>query len=166
MIKAEAEPVGVIGLGPIGFGVAHSFFTETQAIGFDINPNALSTFVEAGGKAKDAPACRGKNVRIVILFVVNAEQAQLVVFGKNGLLDSLQKNSIIISCVTMAPDEIRAIGDKLHSFGVTMIDKLTSGGLLTQKRDGTNLWLPEHLKQSKLFNLHSMLLPLSKFTKI
>ena len=81
----------------------------------------------------NTPASLGKETRIIFLFVVNAEQAQLVVFGKNGLLDSLPKNSIIISCVTMAPDEIRAIGDKLHSFGVTMIDAPTSGGAANAK---------------------------------
>ena len=134
MMKENVEPVGVIGLGAIGSGVAHSFLDAgIPTFGCDVNPNALTSFLKTGGKAMNTPASLGKETRIIFLFVVNAEQTQLVMFGKNGLLDSLPKNSIIISCVTMAPDEIRAIGDKLHSFGVTMIDAPTSGGAANAK---------------------------------
>lgn len=123
------EPVGVIGLGAIGGGVARSLVNAGLVVhGCDLNPDAMAKFVDAGGHAADRPATVGKAARVVFLFVINAGQARTVLFGDTGLAEAMPSDGIVISCVTMAPSEAAAIGEELGAKGIRMIDAPTSGG--------------------------------------
>ena len=123
------EPVGVIGLGAIGGGVARSLLNAgLRVYGCDLNPDAVTLFTEAGGQAAASPADVGAASRVVFLFVINAGQARTVLFGDSGLADSMPNDGVVISCVTMAPTEAAAIGEELNAKGIRMIDAPTSGG--------------------------------------
>jgi len=125
----KAESVGIIGLGAIGGGVARSMLAAgVDVTGCDISAEAVAAFTEAGGKAVDAPAGLGETCGIVFLFVVNAVQARDVLFGSGKLAEALGKGGVVVSCVTMAPEEAISLGDDLARQGIAMLDAPTSGG--------------------------------------
>ena len=123
------EPVGIVGLGAIGGGVARSLVRAgIETHGCDINTDARAAFAEAGGNATEDLSDIGRNARIVMLFLVNAEQARAVLFGDDGLAGQLGDSAIIVSCITMAPADVTAIAEDLAVQGIGLVDAPTSGG--------------------------------------
>ena len=94
----------VIGLGSMGFGAAVSCVRSgISTTGFDLNPDALERFESAGGnttKSLDSIA----NIDCVLIFVVNASQAESVLFDSQ-LLSGLNPDALVINCVTLAPSK-------------------------------------------------------------
>jgi len=117
----------VIGLGSMGFGAAVSCVrANIQTAGFDVNPDALERFKAEGGQPMNSlNACQ--NIDCVLIFVVNAAQAESVLFGSN-LLAGLNPNALVINCVTLAPSKAVDIANKVHAQGFRYIDAPVSGG--------------------------------------
>ncbi|NCX49186.1 MAG: NAD(P)-dependent oxidoreductase [Gammaproteobacteria bacterium] len=117
----------VIGLGSMGFGAAVSCVRAgIDTAGFDVNPEALERFQASGGKPIESlAAC--KDIDCVLVFVVNASQAESVLFD-SGLQSSLTPNALIINCVTLAPSKAVEIANKVGSMGFRYIDAPVSGG--------------------------------------
>jgi putative dehydrogenase len=129
MPASGTESVGVIGLGAIGGGVARSMLAAgIDVTGCDISADARARFVADGGSAVETPAELAAATAIVFLFVVNAHQARDVLFGAGGLAKALGKGAVVVSCVTMAPDDAISIGGELQALGIDMLDAPTSGG--------------------------------------
>jgi len=117
----------VIGLGSMGFGAAVSCVrANIQTAGFDVNPDALERFKAEGGQPMNSlNVCQ--NIDCVLIFVVNAAQAESVLFGSN-LLAGLNPNALVINCVTLAPSKAVDIANKVHAQGFRYIDAPVSGG--------------------------------------
>lgn len=123
------KTVGVIGLGAIGMGTAKSLVRGGfETFGCDLRQEALDRFVAAGGKAAKTPSDVGRVAQVVIVMVVNAEQARDALFGKDGLVKTMAKGGIVISAVTMSPQDAVSIGEELKDDGIRMIDAPSSGG--------------------------------------
>jgi 3-hydroxyisobutyrate dehydrogenase len=121
--------VGVIGLGSMGGGVAKSLLRAGFATRVcDVRPDVVRGFADAGAIACATPALLAAECDVVIVLVVNAEQCEGVLFGKDGAADGLRPGSIVVVSVTLAPDIAIAIGKRLAERGVLMIDGPVSGG--------------------------------------
>jgi len=122
-------PVGVIGLGAMGMGVAlslvHAGF-EVHAC--DVRPEAVQKLVDAGGIRAESPAAMAKRVDVLITVVVTADQTETVLFGENGAASHLKPGSVVIASATVSPDFAKSLGKRLESIGVLMIDGPISGG--------------------------------------
>ncbi|MBS1229182.1 MAG: 3-hydroxyisobutyrate dehydrogenase [Proteobacteria bacterium] len=125
-------PVGVVGLGAMGMGVALSLVREGFEVhAFDLRPEAVQKVVDAGGHAGESLAAMAKLVDVLITVVVNAEQTEAVLFGANG--DSgaaahLKPGSVVIASATVSPEFAKALGKRLADAGLLMIDGPISGG--------------------------------------
>ena len=117
----------VIGLGSMGFGAAVSCVRAgIQTTGFDVNPDALSRFQAEGGQpVQSLDACAG--IDCVLIFVVNATQAESVLF-ESGLLSKLNPDALVINCVTLAPSKAIEIAKNVQDIGFRYIDAPVSGG--------------------------------------
>jgi putative dehydrogenase len=117
----------VVGLGSMGFGAAVSCVRAgIDTAGFDVNPEALERFKASGGKPIEAlDTCH--DIDCVLIFVVNASQAESVLF-ESGLQSGLRPNALIINCVTLAPSKAAEIASKVNSMGLRYIDAPVSGG--------------------------------------
>ena len=117
----------VIGLGSMGFGAAVSCIRAgIQTTGFDVNPDALERFQAQGGQSiQSLDACAG--IDCVLIFVVNAAQAESVLF-ESGLLSKLNPNALVINCVTLAPSKAIEIATNVKVDGFRYIDAPVSGG--------------------------------------
>ena len=123
------KPVGVIGLGAMGMGVAMSLLRagfEVHAC--DIRPEAIKKLVDAGGIAAESPAALAPKVDVLITVVVNAEQTETVLFGGQGAAPHLRPGSVVIACATVSPDFAKALGKRLADAGLLMLDAPISGG--------------------------------------
>lgn len=117
----------VVGLGSMGFGAAVSCVRAgIDTTGFDVNPEVLKRFQASGGKPVEALATCN-DIDCVLVFVVNASQAESVLFD-SGLQSGLKPNALVINCVTLAPSKAVEIANKVDSMGFRYIDAPVSGG--------------------------------------
>ena len=128
-MKQAKMPVGVIGLGAMGMGVAMSLVREGFEVhACDVRPEAVQKVVDAGGFRAESPAAMAKAVDVLITVVVTADQTETVLFGENGAAAHMKPGSVVIASATVSPDFAKSLGKRLESFGVLMIDGPISGG--------------------------------------
>lgn len=130
------KAVGVIGLGSMGMGVALALCDAGfDVIGFDVSPVACENFSAAGGRSVDSPAAVAQQADIVVIVVINSKQVDQVLFGSNGVVDSIAMDGLIIQCATVAPKFIVELGQQLTDKGLDLIDAPISGGAV-KAREG------------------------------
>ncbi|MEO8006832.1 MAG: L-threonate dehydrogenase [Betaproteobacteria bacterium] len=129
MAAGAKQKAGVIGLGSMGLGVARTLLKKGFEVhAFDVRPEVTKAFAKEGGVAAKSPAEVGRNAPVVIVLVVNADQTNEVLFGKDGAVSTLAKGSIVIASSTVAPDFAIDLGKRLDAAGLLLIDAPVSGG--------------------------------------
>src|SRR5215216_2780446 len=126
----SAKPrVAVIGLGSMGFGMATSLRRAgLEVTGCDVSADSVARFVADGGKGAATPAEATKAADIVVSVVVNAAQTETILFGANGVAETLGKGAVFISSATMDPDVARRLAKQLEASGRHYLDAPISGG--------------------------------------
>ncbi len=128
---STAGPVGVIGLGSMGFGVAQSLLKAGFVVhACDVRPDVLARFVALGGVAAATPAALAAKVDKLIILVVNAAQTDAVLFGESGAAAALPPGAIVISSATVAPEYAVQLAARLEAMGLVNIDAPVSGGAI------------------------------------
>ena len=123
------KPVGVVGLGAMGMGVAMSLLREGFEVhACDMRPEAVQRVVDAGGIRAESPAAMAPLVDVLITVVVNADQTETVLFGENGAAPHMKPGSVVIASATVSPEFAKALGKRLADAGLLMIDGPISGG--------------------------------------
>lgn len=129
MTQQKHMPVGVIGLGSMGMGVALSLLRAGfQVHALDVRHDAVERVVQAGGNGAGSPAELGDRVDVLIVLVLNAEQTETVLFGRNGAAATLKPGSVVISSATVSPEFAEQLGARLKAMQIHMIDAPVSGG--------------------------------------
>jgi 3-hydroxyisobutyrate dehydrogenase len=129
MAAGAKQKAGVIGLGSMGLGVARTLLKKGFEVhAFDVRPEVTKAFAKEGGVAAKSPADVGRNATIVIVLVVNADQTNEVLFGKDGAVSTLAKGSVVIASSTVAPEFAIDLGKRLDAAGLLLIDAPVSGG--------------------------------------
>jgi putative dehydrogenase len=123
--------IGFVGLGAMGRGMAGTLLSAGHEVaGFDINPDALD-WLEGKGEtraANAAQACDGADA--AILMVVNAGQAEAVLFGDGGVAEGLNGGALVLSSVTMPADAAQSLGARVEEAGLYYLDAPVSGGVV------------------------------------
>jgi putative dehydrogenase len=129
--------VGVIGLGSMGMGAALNLLkSQHQVVGCELREAARSELTTAGGSAVGSAAELPEDLEALIVFVVNAAQAEDVLFGPAGCASRLPKGAVVLLCTTVAPEAARKLDEKVTAAGLLMLDAPVSGGA-TGARAGT-----------------------------
>ena len=129
MPQAEKPEIAVIGLGSMGFGMATVLRNKGfEVTGCDVSPDIVARFVEEGGKAAKTPAESAKSAGIVVSVVLNAAQTEAILFGKDGVAETLPKDAVFVSSATMDPDVARKLARELEATGRHYLDAPISGG--------------------------------------
>jgi putative dehydrogenase len=126
----SAKPrVAVIGLGSMGFGMATSLRRAgLEVTGCDVSADSVKRFVADGGKGASTPAEAAKTADIVVSVVVNAAQTETILFGADGIAETLGKGAVFVSSATMDPDVARRLAKQLEATGRHYLDAPISGG--------------------------------------
>ena len=128
-MPSSTSQVAVIGLGSMGFGMALSLKRAGLAvIGCDVSADAVARFVAEGGKGAATPAAAAEHADIVVSVVVNGAQTEAILFGANGVAETLPKGAVFISSATMDPDVARRLAKRLEATGRHYPDAPISGG--------------------------------------
>lgn len=121
--------IGVIGLGAMGHGVAHSLLRAGFKVhACDLRAPVLQRFADAGGVPCADPAELGERCDVVITLVVNAAQTEAVLFGAQGAATTMAPGKLVIASATVPPGFAEALGQRLAQRGVLMLDAPVSGG--------------------------------------
>jgi L-threonate 2-dehydrogenase len=124
------KTVGFVGLGNMGYGMAHNLIKAGFTVrGADIRDEPKQRLVADGGIAAATNAEVAQGADAVFVMVVNAEQARDVVYGTNGLIDTLRPGATVILTSTIGREQAQQIATVLADKGVHMIDSGVSGGL-------------------------------------
>src|SRR3981189_196712 len=126
----SAKPrIAVIGLGSMGFGMATSLRRAgLEVTGWDVSQDAVNKFIADGGGGAGTPAEAAKAADIVVSVVVNAAQTETILFGKDGVAETLAKDAVFVSSATMDPDVARRLAKQLEASGRHYLDAPISGG--------------------------------------
>lgn len=127
--SSEKPRVAVIGLGSMGYGMALSLKKAGFMVtGCDVSGEAVKRFVADGGQGADTPAGAAQGADIVVSVVVNAAQTATILFGTNGVAETLPKGAVFVSAATMDPDVARRLAGDLEATGRHYLDAPISGG--------------------------------------
>jgi putative dehydrogenase len=120
---------GIVGLGSMGFGMALSLRRAGFAVtACDVSAAAVERFVAAGGSAAPTPAAAAAEAAIVVSVVVNAAQTEAILFGPQGVAETLPAGAVFVSSATMDPDAARRLAQRLEATGRLYLDAPISGG--------------------------------------
>jgi 3-hydroxyisobutyrate dehydrogenase len=124
-----AGKVGFIGLGAMGGPMALNLVKAGfKLVVHDIDQTKTAPLraqgAELAGTAEDVAA----EVDRTIVIVETTEQAESVIAGERGIIQSAKAGHIVLCMATIDPFAARALADKLASQGIAMLDAPVSGG--------------------------------------
>lgn len=113
----------------MGRGVAVNLLAKKfEVVGYDVRSEMQDWMNQQGGSFAKGLKDVGKQCDTVICFVVNDAQTEAVLYGENGLVESLRPGSVFIACSTLSPAYVNSLGVRLSAQGVELIDSPVTGG--------------------------------------
>jgi 3-hydroxyisobutyrate dehydrogenase len=125
--------IAFIGLGAMGSAMAENLVKrEMRVVGYDVRPEAIARLVAAGGLGAQSAAEAARGADMAILMVVNADQAEDVLFA-GGTVEALGPGATVVVMATCAPGRIEAMAARVEATGRRFIDAPVSGGVTGAK---------------------------------
>lgn len=129
--------VGFVGLGAMGQLMARNLVNAGYPVrGFDVREDAIAQLVQHGGSAAETPAQAAIDADVLVVVVFTAAQAEQVLFGEHGALQTLPRGATVLMDTTMSPAQAQAVESKLAAGGHLFVDAPVTGGV-TGADDGT-----------------------------
>ncbi len=124
-----AETVGFIGLGLMGKPMA----TNLLKRGFKLvvhsrSPAPVDALVEAGAERASSAADVARRVTRIVTMVPDGPDVEQVLEGPDGVFSTIQRNTILIDCSSIAPRTARRLAVRARELGASMLDAPVSGG--------------------------------------
>lgn len=115
--------IGFIGLGQMGGAMSRNLVEAGHRLRvYDIDAGAVAAIVAVGAEAAASPAAAARDAEFVITMLQVGPIVEAVVFGGNGVVESISKGALFIEMSTILPEETQRIGARLAERGVAMID--------------------------------------------
>jgi L-threonate 2-dehydrogenase len=122
--------IGFIGLGAMGLPMATNLLARGFAVrGFDVRQAALDALQQAGGVGAASAAEAATGAEILVLMVVNAAQAEAILFEQQALA-ALAEDGIVALMATCPPGAVEAIAGRVAATGRRFVDAPVSGGVV------------------------------------
>jgi 3-hydroxyisobutyrate dehydrogenase-like beta-hydroxyacid dehydrogenase len=135
-MTSQKQPVGFVGLGEMGFGMARNLLDKGHdVLAFDTREAPLQAFVELGGRRAASLAEIGGACDRAMVMVVSGDQVEAVLSPQSGLLQTMCQGTVLVHA-TIALSELRRIAELGAAHGITVIDCPVSGGA-AGANDGT-----------------------------
>lgn len=121
--------IAFIGLGAMGAAMAETLVKKQYHVtGYDMRPEAVARLASHGGTGAASVEEAASGADLLILMVVNADQAEDVLFDKLAL-EALKPEATVIVCSTCSPDRVEAMARRVEKTGRHFIDAPVSGGV-------------------------------------
>jgi L-threonate 2-dehydrogenase len=122
--------VGFIGLGAMGLPMAKNLAGRGFSVrGFDMRPQVVEALTQVGGQPAASVAEAAAGADALVLMVVNAAQAEAILFT-DGALAALPENGVVILMATCPPSAVEAIATRVLAAGRRFLDAPVSGGVV------------------------------------
>lgn len=140
MTDAKGTPIGVIGLGAMGAGMAGCLVrADFEVRGYDVRAEAGEALAAIGGTAAASPADAARDAGLLLVMVVNAAQAETVLFGASGAVPALAPESVVILSSTVPAAAMRALAERVAGAGHLLLDAPVSGGAVGAESGGLTI---------------------------
>jgi putative dehydrogenase len=132
-----APPVAIVGVGNMGGGMAGRLLERGWPVrACDLVPARVATLVQQGASAAASPAEVAIGAQALIVCVVDAVQAEAVLFGPDGAAAALAPGTPVLLCPTISPQDVERLAQALREAGLAPVDAPMSGGP-SRARDGS-----------------------------
>jgi L-threonate 2-dehydrogenase len=129
----DTKTIAFVGLGSMGLPMAENLAKAGHAVrGFDMQGAAIAALAAAGGTKSDDPAAACDGADILVLMVVNAEQARTVLVD-SGALSALRQGAHVCLMATCPPNDVRKLAVEVEAAGKILVDCPVSGGAVGAK---------------------------------
>ncbi|MDX2140058.1 MAG: NAD(P)-binding domain-containing protein [Chloroflexota bacterium] len=129
--------IGTIGLGIMGGGIARNLLKAGHTlVVHNRSQGIVDEFVSLGAKRATSPREVAEQVEFVFTNLPDTPDVEMVVLGKDGIIEGAHDGLIYIDNSTIKPEAARMIAEKLAAVGVAALDAPVSGGDIGA-RDGT-----------------------------
>jgi 2-hydroxy-3-oxopropionate reductase len=124
-----AQTIGFIGLGIMGRPMARNLLKAGYPLVVHNRSRAgVDELVGAGAKAAASAREVATQSEILITMLPNSPDVELVVLGKDGVLEGARQGLTFIDMSTISPIVSQKVGKALEAKGVPMLDAPVSGG--------------------------------------
>ncbi|MFC3570823.1 NAD(P)-dependent oxidoreductase [Paracoccus sp. TOH] len=126
----KERKIAFVGLGSMGLPMAENLLRAGHAVaGFDTRPAAVEALAGAGGQRPADLAAACADAALLVLMVVNIDQARAVLFQAGGLA-ALPPAARICLMATCPPQDVAALAREVAAAGRELIDCPVSGGVV------------------------------------
>jgi 3-hydroxyisobutyrate dehydrogenase-like beta-hydroxyacid dehydrogenase len=122
------QTVGFVGLGQMGLPMAENVLKKGHSlVAYDIDQRKVERFVALGAQAASGPADVAHRARTVISMVDTTSQAEEVIVGPGGFIETAQPGDVIVSMSTIDPLALKRMSQRLAEKGIDIIDAPVTG---------------------------------------
>lgn len=122
--------IAFVGLGAMGTPMARNLIARGFAVrGYDVRAAATEALVAVGGERAATAMDAFQGADVAVLMVVNAAQAEQVLFT-DGALTALSQNGIVVLMATCPPRAVEALAKRVLDTGRRFVDAPVSGGVV------------------------------------
>ena len=121
--------IGILGLGRVGIPVAEAYVNAGyDVVGYDIRPEQVSALVKVRGTPARSPSDVARVADVIVVTVLNDDQALQATTGENGILAGIKKGAVVICMSTITQNAIKSIWMKFQEKDIEFIDCPFTGG--------------------------------------
>ncbi|MFV0570434.1 MAG: sulfolactaldehyde 3-reductase [Citrobacter portucalensis] len=115
--------IAFIGLGQMGSPMASNLLKQGHQLSvFDVNPDAVQRLVEKGAQPAISPAQAATGAEFVITMLPNGDLVRSVLFGEQGICESLSPQALVIDMSTIHPLQTDKLIADMSAKGFDMMD--------------------------------------------
>lgn len=128
-MSATKEPIGFIGVGLMGQGMAQSLLNKGFALTVmgHRNRKPVEELVAGGAKEAKTPRELAQNATIIFLCVTGSAQVEAVVNGPDGIIAGAKPGTVVVDCSTSDPGSTVKIAAELEARGLHLADAPLGG---------------------------------------
>ena len=124
-----AETIGFIGLGIMGKPMAKNLIKAGHSLViYNRTQSKTEELVSMGADLKNSPKEVSANASIIITIVSDSPEVESVILGKNGIIEGIKEDSVVIDISSISPITTLKIAKELDQRGVSLFDAPVSGG--------------------------------------
>ncbi|HAO0333850.1 TPA: sulfolactaldehyde 3-reductase, partial [Escherichia coli] len=115
--------IAFIGLGQMGSPMASNLLQQGHQLRvFDVNAEAVRHLVDKGATPAANPAQAAKDAEFIITMLPNGDLVRSVLFGENGVCESLSTDALVIDMSTIHPLQTDKLIADMQARGFSMMD--------------------------------------------
>lgn len=115
--------IAFIGLGQMGSPMASNLLKQGHRLSvFDVNPDAVQRLAEQGAQSASSPSQAAKEAEFVITMLPNGDLVRSVMFGEQGVCESLSADALVIDMSTIHPLQTDQLIADMQARGFSMMD--------------------------------------------